>query len=433
MFCYYALSGLNYKNSKITTCPRQSDSLSEFSKSILPSEVYNNENFINVRKLLSNDVWPQGCDTCQKMEENNLKSMRNDFKIIDGLFFNDRQELCQLSEFDNQSILSCLDENYLMDNNGLRTIEFRFSNSCNFSCLHCSDVFSSKWSRLVNSLEYNEFDHLLEITQLTGKEHRKNDNDNLKIEMTYDQIDSIIDDLCKNFKKLERIDFSGGELLYQKKFWYALEKLRKHPNAHKIYISFHTNFNVDFDVEYLNELLKSYYASSIVISIDGGKNIYEYFRKGGDWNKLLKNIKKFKKINFNTKKYITCTTSIFQILDIENIFESFLDIDLRMESSIVQSPLYLDPSLIMHEYGKEIMSDFDSTERMILNHKNKKMKNNFLFNLKNIKNYLCNNKMNHRYFNKFLYYRDRMDHILDQNFNDYFSKFYFHDKELFRK
>ena len=49
--CYYALSSINYKNGFVTTCAQQSDHLHTLTKTVLPSEFLNNDNFeINIEQ-----------------------------------------------------------------------------------------------------------------------------------------------------------------------------------------------------------------------------------------------------------------------------------------------------------------------------------------------------------------------------------------------
>ena len=85
--CLYALGGINYKNGVITCCPRQANQLVFTHETILPSKIYNHENFKNLRKSLYENKWPSGCDTCEDMEKDNLKSMRQDFILRNNKFY----------------------------------------------------------------------------------------------------------------------------------------------------------------------------------------------------------------------------------------------------------------------------------------------------------------------------------------------------------
>lgn len=431
MYCYYSLAGLNYKNGFVTCCPRQADHLSY---EILPSVIINSLEFKKLRKSLISNTWPTGCDTCEEMENSGLKSMRQDFVLgKDNRFYNNKSTELQLSEYSESTILKNLNDDFSINYEGVRHVEMRFSNLCNFNCLHCSDVYSSKWQHIVDTKGKTEYDHRHDLTQLLGKDHRKNEHDNLKIDLNVDQVGMIIDDLCENFKNLERIDFSGGEPLYQKQFWVALEKIQKHPNLKRMHCCFHTNFNSDFDIDRLIELLNGFMGCSVIISIDSGSKIYEYFRRGGNWNNLMLNIDKLKRTKQRIQKKITCTTSAFQLLDIENIFHDFLDIDLQMEISIVQSPKYINPSILNYDLKNEIINDLKNTKHMIQNHKNVKRRNQALRSLFEIKNYFSTIKLGYRYYNSFLAYIKRMDNIHQISFNDYFSNYQYANEEILKK
>ena len=104
MKCFYASSGLNYKNGWATTCPRQSDMLG---MQATPSILFNSPKFRELREKLENDEWPKGCHLCKESEEIGHPSMRQDYEWVD---------------------------------NNLRHVELRFSNACNMACLHCSEV-----------------------------------------------------------------------------------------------------------------------------------------------------------------------------------------------------------------------------------------------------------------------------------------------------
>ena len=195
------------------------------------------------------------------------------------------------------------------------------------ACLHCSEVYSSQWGSRLKDYEpdQQDWDHNLE--QILKTQHREGPHDNKQIRLSKEDALEIVDDLIKNFPNIEKIDFAGGEVLYQKQFFPVLERLAQHPNAKNMYIFFHSNFNAKFDVRKLNDPF-TLWSTKIKISIDAGTNIYSYFRDG-DWDVLKDNLDKFKKINENTYLDAVCTTSIYQILDIKNILLSLCSLDVN--------------------------------------------------------------------------------------------------------
>ena len=452
--CFYAIGGINYKNGTVSCCPRQADQLVFQKDTFLPSEIYNHENFKELRRKLHNDEWPKGCDTCESMEAVGVPSMRQDFTLEkNGSFYKDQgkppkdaniytvqfyekfhKEHCP----DEHLLIKCYDpKTHYVRNEGLRHIELRFSNACNFACIHCSKVFSSGWSKKLQNFIPDKETHLYDLKQLLGTEHRHNDEDDYEMSLTVPQALQIVDDLNENFPYLEHINFAGGELLYQKQFLPVLKKLADHPNASNIHLSFHSNFNSDFDVVKLSELLLPFNTSTITISVDAGRTFYSYFRNGGTWDQLEKNIKKFREYNDYTWLDITCTTSIYQMLDIYDVFESFISLQASVNISIVQSPKYLDPSLILLDFEKETMKDIEKTEELIKSYFDKPIDRvsektgqmywvkheQTLEKLHRIVKYIKSFKPRYHEYNRFLIYRKKSDMIWNQNFNDYFQNY----------
>ena len=428
--CFYALGGLNYKNGVITTCPRQANQLVFANETILPSEIFNHKNFKLLRGMLHKDKWPSGCDTCEDMERDGLKSMRLDFQFRDNWFYKLGDE--NKKEKSNESLMSLYNAHtHEVDVKGLRHVELRFSTACNFACLHCSKVYSSGWSKKLQNYEPDKEVIFNDLRQLMGTEHRHGPNDKSEMQLTTKEALKIVEDLNENFPNVEFIDFAGGELLYQKQFFPTLRKLAEHPNAKNMLISFHTNFNADFSVDELTSVLKPFKESCIIISVDAGQKTYSYFRHGGTWEKLKRNIQDFKKINDFTHIDLSCTASIYQVLEIEDVFTSFYELECDMDASIVQTPKYINPSIIMHDYEKETLKDFEKANEFIMKYLGPE-KYNFKKWFDYIFDYVTNTKLPYNNFNRFLIYRKKSDDIWEQNFNDYFINYKIDDGELIR-
>jgi organic radical activating enzyme len=368
-----------------------------------------------------------------------------------------------------------------MDLKGCRHIELRFSNVCNMSCLHCSSVFSSGWQKKLETYKVYEEDKNYNLEQLLNTFHIDNDDDDKKrLGLNLNDIKKICNDLNTHFPNIDRIELSGGELLIQKQFYKFLELLSSHPNRENITISFYSNFNADFDINRLTKLLKNFGKSMISISIDAGKSIYPYFRDG-DWNVLKNNISNFRSINNFTQLNGIVTFSAYQFLDIYNIYKSIIPLNFtHIKTSLVQSPRYLNPCILLFDYEKELRKDFEDTQNMIMDIYNDRIKNIHKFEKENVgtiigksdnrisKNlikdnkhkfrkqylngeyifsdldsglwYLNNighyifNKKNSKYmdYNAFLIYIKKSDKHTNQNFNDYFTKFKYMNNEIIR-
>ena len=307
MSCYYSHCSISFKHKYSTFCAFQVDPLCEFEESILPSQIFNSKGFVKTRKMLDNNSWPSGCDHCRIPESKDLKSSRQDHEL---------------------------------QHKNLERVEIRFSNACNMACLHCSPEYSSLWAKKLN---------------YSGP----------TLGLTSEQVLSICEDL-KNISTIRRIVLSGGEPLVNKNFYKCLEVLSEHSHANEIVLSFHTNLNpgrsINFD--YLNEALKKFKETYMVVSVDGGKKLYPIFR-GGDWNILLSNIEKAVQMDINVDGTMSLTT--YQMDDIINCYLDVLPLGFReLRTMYVSTPKNLDPK---HSATKKNMKDFD----YVLNH----IKNNY--------------------------------------------------------
>lgn len=421
--CYFTLGGINYKNGFVTSCPQQSDQLFVIDKEIKPSEIINSEKFKQHRLDMMSGKWPTGCHLCQEVEQASAgKSMRQDHTP-------------DVSHYNSDGTISF---------QGLKHIELRFSNSCNLACLHCSDVYSSGWMGKLKNYMPDQEDRDHNLIQLTKKMHREGDNDSLSIDVSLEQMSIIVQDLIDNFPNLEKVDFAGGEVLYQKQFFPCLEKLAGHPNASKIKIFFHSNFNAKFDPVKLYQLLEPFGSSTIMVSVDAGQKIYPYFRTA-NWEILKENLSKFKSLDLKKKTLIklVCTTSVYQVMDIVDIFESLLTLDAdRINSSIVYTPRYLNPALMMQEFRDDVLADIELARTVIDKEKTRRMSGGDVTKfrswlrddafsdiytaylaLDNIKQYVMNHRTEEKEFEALEVYIRKTDILWKQNFNDYFTNY----------
>lgn len=432
ILCAYALGAINYKNGFVTSCPQQSDQLHVIKNGIIePSKIINSENFKKHRQELMNGIWSPGCHLCKESEQIGSHSMRQDYEE-DGSGYN-------------------IDGSIELEK--VFHIELRFSNACNMACLHCSDVYSSGWMSKLKNYTPDIEDKKHKLLQLTREFHRSSKDDNLSISISLEEMETIVNDLNLNFPNIKKIDFAGGEVLYQKQFLPCLRKLANHPNAKNISIAFHTNFNAKFNPIELSECLKPFKNSNIKMSLDAGTNIYSYFRTG-DWDVLKNHIKQFREVNSSSEMNIICTTSVYQIMDIENIFSSFLTLDIDViESSIVYTPRYINPALMVLKFKDDVYEDIQKTYQLISDEKKRRFDNfneskklrtwdnnrriftdiESAFNaVKNIEHYVFNHQCKEEEYESLLIYIRKTDMIWKHNFNDYMKKYKFENNQIVR-
>jgi hypothetical protein len=447
--CFYTLGGINYKNGFVTSCPQQSEQLYIIPSegTVKPSDIINSIGFKQHRLEMMSGQWSKGCHLCKDVEEANAgRSMRMDYPADDSGY---------------DAVTGAVDFK------SIKHIELRFSNACNFACLHCSDVYSSGWMTKLKHYQPDAEDKQHNLEQLTRTMHRASVDDKLSIDLDIASMAEIVNDINTNFPNIQKIDFAGGEVLYQKQFFPCLELLANHPNRANITICFHSNFNAKADMARLYELLTPFggmvnpntniraASSTIMMSIDSGRNIYPYFRTG-NWQVLKDNIETFKKLDVNKKMsmIIVCTTSAYQIMDLVNVFESFLDLDVDgINSSIVYTPRYINPALMMQEHRESVLQDIQEVKQLIQREKEKRLANfeqtvnmrswshyrkyfsdlhTAQLAIENIEQYVTNSTTTAEHYQALKVYIRKTDSIWKQNFNDYFVKYKFEDNQIKR-
>lgn len=406
--CYYALGGLNLKQQFATSCPQQSDRLQWLAKGHLPSQYFNNEAFKKHRLDLLKGNWPRGCDMCQVVEEQNA-----------GISM--RQETPPDTSYTDFGTGATKFE-------GLKTIEIRFSNACNMACLHCSAAFSSGWMTKLKRYQPDEIDREHNLLQLTQDMHREHIDEDLRIELDTEMALEVVDDLIEHFPNLERVDFAGGEVLYQKPFLPTLKRLAEHPNAKNMFVMFHTNFNAPFDPIALSDCLDKFGSSEVKISVDCSPGMYQYFR-GGDWDTLAKNIATFKSVRSKkTKIALICTTGVYQLMQFKDIMKGFVELECDfINISIIYTPEYLNPALMMLHFKDETKKELNETIAYLTKFTSKDRSDCFIAyqGIKNIWEYIHNHKVEEKHWTAFKEYIKKTDVIWKQEFNDHFTNYQF--------
>lgn len=397
--CHWALAAINYKNNdRVTMCPRGQTNLTKDAKEILPSKLFNNARFKQIRKQLEEGIFDdEHCTSCKDWENKNIVSYREKAN----------------AEYLHPELYQNMKETGEVLNSNLEYVEFRFTNSCNFSCLHCNSEYSSSWGQILNNTSITEDDKTHNIIQLT----EKTKNSNWSIE----EVREVTLDLINNFPNLKRVDIGGGEPLYQKQFWEFLRLIVSHPNISNMMINVTSNFGTVVDYVELAELLKPFKKSIIRISIDGGRKIYKYFRTG-DWTTLVNNLTTFRKHNNTTILEATCTISAYQVLDIVRTVQDMYELPVNMlHHSFVQYPLYLDPAILDSRFKSYIIHSLDSLDNFFKEQPYNKKTHTGMKIVSNLRKlYKEDNSNKDSLYNDFLYYVERMDKIKNQNFDEVF-------------
>lgn len=157
--------------------------------------------------------------------------------------------------------------------------DYRFGNTCNYKCRHCSSVSSS-------SIELEEKQYGL----LPGNPefHVTVDSDN-RNQILYNELKQAADQ-----RRLKAVQWIGGEPLFSVYHWQFMNYLQE-IELFDVSVSYITNLSIiEFKGKKLGDLLEPFIGASIHVSSESGGLAAEYIRRGMNWTKFTNNVLEIK-------------------------------------------------------------------------------------------------------------------------------------------
>jgi MoaA/NifB/PqqE/SkfB family radical SAM enzyme len=282
--CPYPWSHLNIMNQgEVKPCCVSSDILGHVNDQKL-QDLFNNSFMNNLRDDLLAGKKPSGCSHCWNLESHNIESNRQ-WKL----------------KYSGKELYS----DWITDP-GMRSIDFRPGNACNFKCRICNPTFSS----------------LIAAEQLLSTNDVKKTIELKKINLDgkwFDNNDQFINQLTALLPSLEFLDFYGGEPFLLKQLPRLLKKAVETNDSSHIRLHFATNGSV-FPAN-LIAYFQKFKLVDLSISIDNIKEKFE-FERGGSWLEVENNIDRLKNentVNFNIG--LTPTVNIQNVLYLDELFD----------------------------------------------------------------------------------------------------------------
>lgn len=317
---------------------------SRFYKNELASlDQISNSNFMKKLRLdMINDVKPDFCRTCHRVEENGAPSVRKIF--IDQY----PKELAQgLKETSADGSL----------NMKVKYIDFALGNDCNIKCRMCNPGSSY--------LLKKEFEDLSKNFDIAYTERARN---------SWEIDDKFKNFLVEIFESTELILTTGGEPFISKKHLSILELAISCGKAKNIRLMYHSNLTLIPDK--LVELWKHFKQIDIHGSIEAHNLLNEYIRWPSKWQQIQSNIEKLLSLQKKMPLWLEIHT-VFQalnILKLPELFEFLLTFENRIPplSYLIwlDYPLHLAPAVLPLELRKlaqeRTFSFFKKNEKVLL-------------------------------------------------------------------
>ena len=238
-------------------------------------EAFHSKQARQLRHDLLSGKKPSSCQSCWKLEDNNLTSQRkNNIKRTKKTFL--------LTYLNNPTPAS---------------MDIKFNNTCNFKCRICSSESSS----------------------LIAQEQHKFLGTSLVVQDNWGESQNFIDQAVDLLPTLHNIDMYGGEPFLVKKFKkvlaLAIEK------NHAQHIRLHYNSNGSIWPEDFLPLWHYFEQVDIHFSIDAVGKQFE-IERGGSWAQVSSNILRIKNLNLaNLTISIMPTISVMNVLYLDQIYD----------------------------------------------------------------------------------------------------------------
>lgn len=238
----------------------------------------------------------------------------------------------------------------------LRYVDFRFSNLCNFKCRMCDGTFSSSIASEINLI----------------REKLKRPNFGIN-RGKIDSSNIMYQEFKKQYKNVIEIYFAGGEPIMQKEHFMVLKDLIDLGRAGEITLQYSTNGSkFRNSLGNMFEYWKKFKHVNIIFSIDAFREQAEYWRHGGKWEDIEKNMRECLQYN-NIKTSVHSTLGWPNILSWVEFVRYAYDNNLtttilhRFSATAIDEPKCFRLTAIPPWKKKQISDKLDELYRYIEN------------------------------------------------------------------
>ena len=305
-FCVIPWTGFEVEpNGNVKNCIISKEVIGNLKQNSIEELIEKNS---SLRQEMLDGKFPKNCEGCYLQEKHRDK----DFGSISSRLYYAKEITPHITK-------DLLDS---ADNFRLHHVDVRWSNKCNFACVYCGPLYSSKWAS-----EKGE-----------------------KIVKDQNSTDSLKKYLYANIRNLKNIYLAGGEPMLMKENKEFLELLLKeNPEVH-----IRVNTNLSKTKTGVFDLLCQFENVHWTVSVESIEKEFEYIRFHGAWEEFLDNMRIIKKnnhkISLNMLYFVLNYKSIFDTID---FFKSFG----FHNNSFVLGPLYTPIHLNILNLPKQILNE----------------------------------------------------------------------------
>lgn len=253
----------------------------------------------------------------------------------------------------------------------IRSLDLRFTNTCNLKCIMCGPMYSNMWyddyASIYNTDEFGDSDTRYKIIKINGVS---------KVEMPRWHDTEIWKDRFNVVKQdLRHLYMTGGEPFLIKGHQEILNDLIDSDLAKNVTLQYDTNLTV-INPKILDRLTK-FKRVILNVSVDDIGKRYNYIRFPGDFNTLVDNLK-FLFLNKSDNITIGHVSSCIGILNIfaPFRFNAFLKehkFDTVDHFRMLRQPDHFDPRFLPKQLKEAVIrayakADFDHRKSLVVAH-----------------------------------------------------------------
>ena len=268
-------------------------------------QVRNSDSLKKIRQQMLAGEWPESCGRCQKEESLGLRSKR----IYASEYLQRPAEFYHAATQSDGSIETARWP--------LEDLDLRFGNKCNLKCRMCGPSDSNAW--------YGDFE------ALNGRSYQPEGN------FSWYHEPRFWDELFEQAQSLQHLYLVGGEPLLIRQHFDFLKKLAETGRASEVVLEYNSNLTVLPD-EVL-EIWKAFKEVKIGISMDGYSSLNDYIRHPSQFKKIEENLRKLDKAPIALTAWIATTLSIYNFLDLNDLFIWKIGMDFKKVGTSKSKPL----------------------------------------------------------------------------------------------
>ena len=295
-----------------------------------------------LRKELTQGNQLSECSRCWKKEANNVRSLR-------------QSHVDTVTNTQDADVLKTWIPHFVrrapeFDQYRITAADVKLSNVCNFSCVMCNPVSSSKIFETWNNNQDNKFVQLKLEQQPTYLQDIVATHQNLR---SYQHLSDLLT------QPLMQLQLLGGEPLLDKKMFSILAE---QPAENKARISLNFITNGSQNLVAAVERLQGYKQVSFSISLEGVGVIQDWARTGSDWTEIEQNILAAQQQGILVA--VAHTLQASTVIKLPALVRWCQQHQLQLDCGVLTDPSYLAVAVLSAKTRQQILDQYDVNDEL---------------------------------------------------------------------